>query len=751
MAFRLSTESLARACGRHPWLTIGVWVAAFLVAGFLIVSLLSSALTTDIDFTNNPESRRGFQLLEERLRGPQQINEIVIVQSDSLTVDDPAFQAYVEELYARIVGLGDTVIAGGASYYQTGDEALVSADRHTTIMPFVMAGDRAEANANIRQVHQVIEEFRTEGSFGVLITGGASISEDFQKVAENDLRVGEAFGIPAALVILVIVFGALVAAVVPVILGVISIVIATGVTALVGQAFELSFFVTNMITLMGLAVGIDYCLFIISRYREERGHGREKLDAITASGATASRAVLFSGMTVVLALTGMLLIPTTIFRSLGLGAILVVVTAVLASLTLLPAVLSVLGDKVDSLRIPIVQRVQSTYDEQRRGGFWDRTARVVMRRPFISLALAAGLLMAAAIPYFDIHTGFAGVSTLPDSLQSKQGFLVLNQEFSGGLVSPAEIVIDGDVSSPQVQQGIQRLQDILATDPLFGPGHLTVNDSGDLALLSVPIAGDAASDRAVEAIKRLRSSYIPQAFSGVAATVLVTGDTAFNVDFFDVAQDYQPIVFAFVLGLSFLLLMVVFRSLVVPLKAVIMNLLSVGAAYGLVVLVTQKGVGANLFGFQQVESVEAWIPLFLFCVLFGLSMDYHVFLLSRIRERFNQTQANSEAVAFGLRTTGRLITGAALIMVAVFSGFAAGDLVMFQQVGFGAAVAVLLDATIVRSVLVPATMQLLGKANWYLPPLLRWLPQMQVEVPEAAVVPVSDQPGLSSDHFRQQP
>ena len=517
-------------------------------------------------------------------------------------------------------------------------------------------------------------------------------------------------------------------------LAIFSIAVALGVTALIGQAFSLSFFVTNMIFMIGLAVGIDYSLFIVSRYREERSKGLEKIDAIARTGATASRAVFFSGTTVVLALLGMLIVPTNIFQSLAIGAILVVIAAVVASLTLLPAVLSLMGDKINSLRVPILGRrlVEKPGDDS-SGGFWNWITEVVMKRPVVSLVLAAAILIAAAVPYFDIKTGSAGVSSLPDGLGSKEGFLILEEKFSFGLVSPALIVIDGDINSGPVQNGIQNLQSFLNDDPAFvGQARMEVNDSGDLALLSAPVAGDATSETAIEAVRRLRDQYIPQAFSGVDAEVMVTGGTAFNVDFFDIADQYLPIVIALILALSFVLLTLVFRSIVVPIKAIIMNLLSVGAAYGLVVLVSQKGYGAGILGFQQVDTIEAWIPLFMFSVLFGLSMDYHVFLLSRIRERFDQTGDNAESVAFGLRSTASIITGAALIMVAVFGGFASGDLVMFQQVGFGLAVAVFLDATIVRTILVPATMKLLGDRNWYLPNILSWLPDLRVEGAEPA-------------------
>ena len=352
----------------------------------------------------------------------------------------------------------------------------------------------------------------------------------------------------------------------------------------------------------------------------------------------------------------------------------------------------------------------------------------------MSLLLAGGLLIAAAVPALDLRTGFAGVSTLPDDVQAKKGFDVLDREFSAGNVTPAQILIQGDIDSEPVQRAIDDLTEAMAADPenAFGPpSPLEVNSDRTLALLSASVAGDAAEDTAESAIKRLRSDYVPRAFAEVPeTTVSVTGETAYNIDFFDTAAAVW-IVFPFVLGMSFILLLVVFRSIVVPIKAILLNLLSVGATYGILVLAFQKGWGESIGVFGQFDIIEAWIPLFLFSILFGLSMDYHVFLLSRIRERFDQTQDNAGSVAFGIRTTGRLITGAALIMVAVFWAFAAGDIIGLQQMGFGLGVAVLLDATIVRMVLVPAAMQLLGARNWYLPPILGWLPDLRVDTDAA--------------------
>jgi putative drug exporter of the RND superfamily len=355
----------------------------------------------------------------------------------------------------------------------------------------------------------------------------------------------------------------------------------------------------------------------------------------------------------------------------------------------------------------------------------------------------------AALPYFSINEGFSGVSTLPDEAESKQAFIILDGEFSGGLGSPVEIVVDGEIT-PSVMASIEDMQATLQADPSFGPSVVEVNGAGDLALVSAPLSGDIAGNDAMDAVGELRNDVVPRLFNGVRVEVLVGGDTAYNVDYLNQTSFYTPIVFLFVLGLSFVLLTLAFRSLVIPAKAIAMNLLSVGAAYGLLVLFFQQGVGPEVFkdiagwlGFVQVEAIEAGLPLFLFSVLFGLSMDYHVFLLSRIRERFDQTGDNGGSVAYGLRTTGALITGAAAVMVAVFGGFAAGPLVPLQQMGFGLAVAVALDATIVRSILVPATMKLLGDRNWYLPSWLEWLPKVNIEgvaTPEIVAEPEEAEP-----------
>jgi RND superfamily putative drug exporter len=430
---------------------------------------------------------------------------------------------------------------------------------------------------------------------------------------------------------------------------------------------------------------------------------------------------------------GMLLVPNSIMRSLAAGAILVGIVSVVAALTLLPAVLGLLGDRVNALRIPLVGR-RSLEASNPEGRFWGAIVRRVLRRPVLSLALSAGLLVALALPVLRMDVGTSGVTSLPDRFVSKQGFIALEQSFPETTTDPAEIVVV-NAAERDVVQAISELRARLAADPRFGESDLQRSADGDVALVTVSVQGDPSATPAVEAVRELRGDTIPAVFGDTGAEVLVGGTTSENIDYFHSVIDPAPWVIAFVLLLTFVLLTIVFRSLVVAGTAVALNLLSVGAAYGLLVLVFQEGVGADLLGFQQTDTIEAWVPLFLFSVLFGLSMDYQVFLLSRIRERYDETRDTTDAVTFGVGSTARIITGAALIIVAVFAGFARGDLIMFQQMGFGVAVALLIDATVIRSVLLPSAMRLLGEWNWYLPRWLEWLPQLHVEgeAPERGV------------------
>ncbi len=641
-------------------------------------AFLGDGLSTEARVTNDPESDRAYELIEERF--PERLEnastELVVVRSDQLTIDDRAFRTRLEELVEIGRRTGSVAAAGNPLE----DESLVSPDRHAVLIPIRLQGDPDDT---VGALIEAVEEQNGKEGFLVAMTGTATTDHDINEVSERDLQNGELrIGLPAALIILVLVFGALVSAAMPLVLAIVSIVVALGLTALLAQGFELSIFVVNMLTGMGLALGIDYALFVVSRFREERAAGTERLDAIGRAGATASRAVLFSGTAFVLAMVGLLLVQSTIMRSLAVGAILVGIVSVVAALTLLPAVLGLLGDRIDRLQIPFVGRRLSS-GALAESRLWGAVVDRVLRRPVVSLVAATVFLIVLALPVLGMNIGAAGIGTLPDSLTSKQGYLALQESFPGAGADPAEVVVAGDVESVDVQEAVGRLEDRLSGDPRFGAAAVETNSEGGLAVVTVPVSADALSDEAVEAVRDLRAEYVPAAFQGVGAEVLVTGRTAENIDYFDVMEFWLPWVLLFVLGLTFVLLTLAFRSVVIAGTAIGLNLLSVGAAYGLLVAVFQFGWGAGLLGFQQVDTVEAWVPLFLFAVLFGLSMDYQVFLLSRIRERFTLSGDTTDAVRFGIGSTARIITGAALIIVAVFSGFAAGDLVMFQQMGFG--------------------------------------------------------------------
>jgi uncharacterized membrane protein YdfJ with MMPL/SSD domain len=718
--------SIVLASARHPWRTIGAWIAAFVIAIVAIGALLGGALTTEGKPTNNPQSERAKHVREQAFppSSDAAITDIVVVHSPRYTVGAPQFRSLVSTLTGEVRHAKK--VESARSYVETRDPALVSKDRHTAMVQFAMP---KQSSSGIDDVISAVRRADASPSFDVTVTGRQTTNHDFSKLSEDDLRSGELqFGLPAALIILLLVFGTVVAGLMPLLIALPSIVVALGLVAGLAHAFSLSIFVVNMLTGMGLALGIDYALFVVSRFREERGKGREQLDAIAASAMTANRAVLFSGTTFVIAMFGMLVVPSSIMRSLAVGAIVVGIVSVVASATLLPALLGVIGDGVDRLRIPIVGK-RSLESANPEGRFWGAIVHAVLRRPVLSLTLAVAALLAAASPIFGLHIGTSGATLLPSRFEARQGFDALNRYFPESTANPVQIVVAKGATQPATEQALARLRATLAADPRFGPGRIERSPNGKVAVLSVPVRGDPSEGPAVSAVRHLRSTTVPAAFAGTDAQVLVGGTTSENIDYFDSVIGPAPWVIAFVLVLTLIFLTVVFRSVVVAGTAVLLNLLSVGAAYGLLVLVFQDGFASGLLGFHHVDSIEAWVPLFLFSVLFGLSMDYQVFLLSRIKERFDMSGSTTEAVSSGVASTARIITGAALIIVAVFAGFAAGELVMFQQMGFGVAVALLIDATIIRSVVLPAVMHLLGRWNWYLPRWLEWVPRMQVEGP----------------------
>ena len=715
------TEALARKAAARPRRTLALW-GGVVVAAFVLVATSLHGLTSNATVTGRPASAHAKSLYAQGFPSPQ-VTDVVVVRSDRLTVADPAYRSFVSELVAKLRATGSVT---SANSYLTG-HAPVSADRHATVVQLAIKSDSAA-----KPVVKAVEHAAGAG-FTTAITGDHSVGADFGSVSQTDLEHGEfAIGLPAALVVLVLVFASLVGALVPVLMAILSIVVGLGIVALLSLGFSLSIFIVNMLTGMGLALGIDYSLFVVSRYREERAHGLAKDAAIATAGATASRAVLFSGSTFVVALFGMLIVPTSIMRSLAAGAIVVGFVSVAAALTLLPAILSLLGDRVNALRVPLLGRNLDRADAA-ESRLWRRVVGGVLHRPRISLLLAAGAMIVVAVPTLGIHIGQNSVLTLPANLPSRQGYVTLQREFGAATPDPMIVVSQGGGAATSRRLG--RIAAELEGNPHFGPASVRAGRDG-VAVLSAPVLGVATSESAVSAV-RAATKLVNAAFAGTGKRAYVGGKTAEASEYYNATTSPTPYVLTFVLGLSFVLLTIAFRSLVVAGVSIVLNLLSVGAAYGLLTLVFIHGWLTGVFGFQKVPIIDAWVPLFLFSVLFALSMDYQVFLMSRIRERYDRTRSTTDAVATGVATTARIITGAALIIVAVFAGFASGQLVMFQQMGFGVAVALLLDATVIRTVVLPSMMSLLGDRAWYLPRWLDWLPHVDVErrQPERAISP----------------
>ena len=732
------TGKLAHFSARRRWTVLGAWVVV-LVAAFFVAGSIGDG-TTNASTTNpNLESGIGQALIDERINGDKPAEEFVMVEFETGTANHAHNRAFVAALAADLAALED--VTAVASYLD-GNKGLVTADKKAALVLTTLSVADDEAINIIEPLLTVVEEANSTSGYRVTTVGQGSVEKEFETLIEESLVKGEAIGIAFALVVLLVVFGAAVAAGLPILVAITSIIVAVSLSAIIGRVMDLdSEAVEFIIPMIGLAVGIDYSLFIVKRFSEELARGREKMDAITAAGNTAGRTIMISGFAVMIALTGMLIIPDVSFRSVGLGAIVVVIATMAAATTLLPAIISILGHRVYWLRIPFVGRKivvgeNKANSNANKTGVWDRVSNAVTARPLVSVIVTGGALIAVSSAVFTMNLGSNGITSLPEDSAVRHAFEVMVAEFSDGVIS-ADIVIDSaDATAPAILAGVESLEADLADDPFYGDTEVTIAPGNDLIVINAVMQGDYSGQEAEDALSRLRDQYVPAAFDG-AADVYVTGVTAEVVDEVNLLKNWLPLVFGLVLGSSFLLLLIVFRSIVVPIKAVVMNLLSVGAAYGLMVLVFQHGIGADLLGFQQTPVIEYGLPLFLFSILFGLSMDYHVFMLSRIKEHYDETGDNKASVAFGLRSTAGIITGAALIMVGVFGGFALGDAVVMQQVGFGLAAAIIIDATLVRSVLVPASMVLLGDKNWYFPTWLEWLPRLGVEG-EAGEAPESE-------------
>ncbi len=714
----------ARWSATHRKLAIFGWIA-FVVLSLAVGGAVGTKQLSDAEAVSG-SSGKAERALERAKLNPNQ--EMVLVQSSKLTATDPAFEAAVGEATQRLEAVSS--VRKVSSPAEGGGQ--VSSDGHSALIEFEIAGDKTQAEEKVdaslaataaAQAHN--PEVRVEQF------GNASAGKALEEVFNEDLSKAETTSLPVTLLILLVAFGALVAALVPLLIGFSSVAATLGLLAIPSQFVPMDPNVSSVVVLVGLAVGVDYSLFYMRREREERRAGRSAEASLQAAAATSGRAVLVSGLTVIAAMAGMLLSGDPTFTSFAVGTMTVVAVAMFASLTVLPAVLSKLGDRVEKGRIPFLRRLR----ERRHGrSLWAGVIDRVMRHPVIAVVLSAGVLVALAIPAIGMHTVVSGADDLPRDIPVVKTYDRLTAAFPGEAAGSTVVVEAKDVSSGPVAAAIATLRTEAQSDPAVA-GKVSVKRSADhtVASIEIPTVGSGSDAAATRAMEQVRNELVPAAFAGVdGASVNVTGAAAQSKDFNDLLAQRLPLVFAFVLGLAFLLMLITFRSIVVPIKAIVLNLLSVGAAYGVLVLVFQKGLGESLLGFHSNGGISSWLPLFLFVILFGLSMDYHVLILSRVREGVDRGMSSDEAVRSGILATAGTVTSAAVVMVAVFSIFATLSIIDMKEMGIGLAVAILIDATIVRAILLPAAMKLLGDRNWYLPRSLSWIPRVEHSDPEPA-------------------
>ena len=634
----------------------------------------------------------------------------------------PSFRAVVNDVQRRLEATPYT--QGFESPYAVGNHARISRDGHSALLRFEIAGKESQAKHRVGPTLAATSAAQAaHPDFTVAQFGEASAEKEISDVISNDFKRALVTSLPITLIILLITFGAVVAALLPLLLALTAVLGTIGIVALISNASPVDQSINEVILLIGLAVGVDYSMFYLRREREERERGSSEDAALAAAAATSGRAVLVSGFTVMIAMAGMYLAGAPTFESFATGTIIVVAVAVVGSLTVLPALLAWLGDRVERGAVPIISKMPWNAGES---GLWARILNPVLRHPVISVIASVAVLVTLAIPAFSLHLAVPGPTSLPQNIKVVKTYNRIQSTFPGDAIPAVVVIRSGNVTSPEVVRAIRELRERAAASPLFKqPTTVKVNPARTVADLEIPVVGDgnnAASNRALAA---LRDNLLPATVERLPNTTAdVTGQTASSKDFNETMKSHAPIVFAFVLSAAFVLLLVTFRSLVIPIKAIVLNLLSVGAAYGVLVWIFQYGHLESFLGFKSTGSITSWMPLFLFVVLFGLSMDYHVFILSRIREAFDRGHPTEEAVAQGIKGTAGVVTSAAVVMVSVFAIFATLSLLIFKQLGVGLAVAVLLDATLVRGVLLPATMKLLGDWNWYLPKRLEWLPHV---------------------------
>jgi uncharacterized membrane protein YdfJ with MMPL/SSD domain len=718
----MKSQNFAARAGRwsagHRKIAILGWLAFVAIAA---VGGSAAGLNTFVWQENGPgESGRADKAIFDHF--PRHAEETVLVQTAKGTTQDPAFRAAVADVQRRLQRTPH--VEHVKSPFAAGNAGQISRDDRSALVSFQLAGDFDVVNDRVDAPLRTVAAVAADHP-GLRIEqfGDASAGKALSKVFEEDFKKAETLSLPITLLILVIAFGSLIAAGLPLLLALSAVGATIGLVSLLSQALPVDQSITSVILLIGLAVGVDYCLFYLRREREERAAGRTAEAALEAAAATSGRAVLISGFTVMVAMAGMYFTGSQTFSSFATGTILVVAVAIVGSITVLPALLSKLGDRVDKARVPFLHRLRSPGGESR---LWGPVLDRVLARPKVSVALAAGVLVVLALPALTLKTGVPGTDSLPRDLAVMQTFDRIEAAFPGGPLPAVVAIRADDVTAPGVRAAISDLRrEALASGQMKQPVQVDVSPDRRVARVLLPLVGDGSDARSEQALTTLRRELIPETVGSVdGVEASVSGQTAQSRDFNDLMKGHAPIVFVFVLTMAFLLLLVTFRSIVIPIKAIVLNLLSVGAAYGVLVWLFQEGHGEKLLGFQSTGAITSWLPLFLFVILFGLSMDYHVFILSRIREAFDGGMRTEDAVAHGIKSTAGVVTSAAIVMVAVFAIFATLRAVEFKQMGVGLAVAVLLDATLVRAVLLPATMKLLGDWNWYLPRPLHRLPRV---------------------------
>jgi RND superfamily putative drug exporter len=729
---------------------MGRWSASHwktAVFGWLAFVLLAFAVGTQVETKNikdddygTGQSRKADQILKKGFPQSNPLGEIVVVQSSTGTVDDPEFRATVNDVSRTVEG--NLAIKNFKSPLDPANADQISKDRRTVMVTWDMKGKYDDATKKIDAIQAAVDAAgERHPGFYIGEAGAVSSGKALDKMFTDQLKLAGERSIPITIIVLLLVFGALVAVGIPLLLALSSVLATVFLVALPSQLVPMDRDVDAVVLLIGLAVGVDYSLFYLKREREERAAGKSSRAALEAAAATSGRSVLISGVTVMIAMAGMLLSGNKTYLGFGIATMMVVGIAMLGSLTVLPALLSKLGDKVEKGKIPFLHRLRRDSGENR---FWKAILTPALRRPGIAAALAGAALLAMTVPVLHMHTAETGLNALPDSAPTVATIKKVNDAFSDGKMSQSNVAIKGNIDSPATQQAIASLKaKTVAAGLNTGSIDVEVNPSHTVARVDIPLVGEGTDAKSNAALRQLRNEILPATLGKVnGVEYAVTGATAQSADENALLKRKAPIVFGFVLVFAFLLLLVTFRSIVIALKAIVLNLLSVGAAYGLLIAVFQWGWGEGLLGFQSNGGIASWLPIFMFVILFGLSMDYHVFILSRVREAFDRGLKTEDAVAHGITTTAGVVSSAALVMVGAFAVFALMPILDMKEMGIGLAAAVLIDATIVRAVLLPASMKLLGDWNWYLPKWLEWLPRLEHEptvahAPEPAPAPAA--------------